>query len=194
MLYLLDANVLIRASQDYYAIDSVPEFWEWLSYMAEQGYVKIPKEVFVEITEGPTGDDPLYKWLNEDGVKKCLLLDEAADVANVRQVIHEGYATDLNDAELIEIGQDPFLIAYARQGEGRRVVTVEVSAPSKRRHNKKIPNVCDHFQVAWCTPFVFFRELGFSTQWKKKLEESSLFKLSVQGSGLDAALGGYIEE
>lgn len=194
MLYLLDANVLIRASQDYYAIDSVPEFWEWLQYMAEQGYVKIPREVFVEITEGPAGDDPLYKWLNDDGIKKCLLLDETADVMNVRQVIHEGYAADLNDAELIEIGQDPFLVAYARQGEGRRVVTVEVSAPSKRRQNKKIPNVCDQFQIAWRTPFAFFRELGFSTQWKKKIEGSGQFGFPVRDSGPDPMFEGFVSD
>lgn len=30
MLYLLDANVLIRAHSDYYPIDRIPQFWEWL--------------------------------------------------------------------------------------------------------------------------------------------------------------------
>ena len=30
MLYLLDANVLIDANRDYYQIERVPEFWEWL--------------------------------------------------------------------------------------------------------------------------------------------------------------------
>ncbi len=30
MLYLLDANVLIDADRDYYPIDRVPEFWDWI--------------------------------------------------------------------------------------------------------------------------------------------------------------------
>jgi hypothetical protein len=32
MLYLLDANVLITAHNTYYAIDQVPEFWEWIAH------------------------------------------------------------------------------------------------------------------------------------------------------------------
>jgi hypothetical protein len=31
MLYLLYANVLITASNSYYPIDQVPEFWAWCS-------------------------------------------------------------------------------------------------------------------------------------------------------------------
>ncbi len=30
MLYLFDANVLITASNTYYPIDQVPEYWAWL--------------------------------------------------------------------------------------------------------------------------------------------------------------------
>ena len=29
-LYLLDANVLIRAHEDYYPVDRIPPFWTWL--------------------------------------------------------------------------------------------------------------------------------------------------------------------
>lgn len=31
MLCLLDANVLIGAHNDYYPIDRMPQFWEWLT-------------------------------------------------------------------------------------------------------------------------------------------------------------------
>lgn len=37
MLYLLDANTLIDANRDYYGLDSVPQFWEWLIHMGQQG-------------------------------------------------------------------------------------------------------------------------------------------------------------
>ena len=30
VLFLIDANVLIRAHEDYYPIDRVPQFWRWL--------------------------------------------------------------------------------------------------------------------------------------------------------------------
>ena len=37
MLYLLDSNVLIDANRDYYPIERVPEFWDWLVAMGELG-------------------------------------------------------------------------------------------------------------------------------------------------------------
>jgi hypothetical protein len=40
MIYLLDANILITASRNYYPIDRVPEFWEWLVYKATTEVVK----------------------------------------------------------------------------------------------------------------------------------------------------------
>ena len=52
MLYLLDANVLIRAHGDYYPIDRVPPFWNWLIAEGEAGHVKIPFEIYDEIAIG----------------------------------------------------------------------------------------------------------------------------------------------
>jgi len=41
MIYLLDANVLITASNSYYPIDRVREFWDWLLYQANSNRVKM---------------------------------------------------------------------------------------------------------------------------------------------------------
>ena len=41
MLYLLDANVLIDANRDYYPLERVPEFWDWLLDRAARQHVKI---------------------------------------------------------------------------------------------------------------------------------------------------------
>ena len=49
MLYLLDANVLIDAKRDYYQMERVPEFWEWLVHKGAEGQVKIIQEVYEEI-------------------------------------------------------------------------------------------------------------------------------------------------
>ena len=48
-LYLLDANVLIDANRDYYPIERVPEFWDWLLEMGRNGSVKVPEEIVDEI-------------------------------------------------------------------------------------------------------------------------------------------------
>ena len=53
MLCLLDANVLIDANRDYYPIERVPEFWDWLVEMGELGRVKIPLEIYEEIVFPP---------------------------------------------------------------------------------------------------------------------------------------------
>jgi hypothetical protein len=45
VLYLFDANVLVTASNMYYELEAVPEFWEWIDYHAINGRIKLPVEV-----------------------------------------------------------------------------------------------------------------------------------------------------
>ena len=59
MLYLFDANVLITASNTYYPIDQVPEFWGWLRFQGQAGKIKLPLEIMEEILAGRKDDDPL---------------------------------------------------------------------------------------------------------------------------------------
>jgi Domain of unknown function (DUF4411) len=171
MLYLADANVLITAHNSYYAVDRVPEYWEWLSYVASQGRVKMPFEILEEVKEGPddAAKDLLFAWLQVEANKKALLFDEKVDIGLVQKVIAEGYAPDLTDYEVEEIGRDAFLIAYCLAGPGRCVVTVETSAPKRQRQNRRIPDVCKTMGVTCCNPFEFNRALGFRTQWKLDL-------------------------
>ncbi len=173
MLYLPDANVLITANNFYYPIDRVPEYWEWLSYMGSQGHVKMPFEIFEEVKEGPDDaeKDLLFAWLQEDANKKALLLDERVDPGLVQKVIAEGYAPDLTDDEVEQIGRDAFLIAYGLAARERCVVTVETSAPKKQRQNRKVPDVCKAMGAPCCTPFEFNRALGFRTQWKMDIKK-----------------------
>jgi hypothetical protein len=169
MLYLLDASVLITANNSYYAIDQVPEYWDWLLHMAKNGKVKIPLEIFEEIKDGPkeADKDLLFAWIQNEENKKLLILDEDVDIQKVQTVVSQGYGADLTDDEVEHIGRDPFLVAYALNHQQRCVVTVEVSKPSKKRHLRHIPNVCNDLNVQCCDPFIFNKNLGFSTQWKK---------------------------
>ena len=130
MLYLLDANVLIDANRDYYSLERVPEFWEWLENGGVNGHVKIPLEVYEEISDGK---DELADWSKQVQIKAALLLQEEVEVSLVSNATDQGYASDLTDDEVVKIGRDPFLIAYAlRDAESRCVVTTEVSKPSKK--------------------------------------------------------------
>jgi hypothetical protein len=79
----------------------------------------------------------------QEEVTKALLLEEDVDANLVANVINKGYAPDLTDDEVLQIGRDPFLIAYALASPANRcVVTTEASAPSKQRQNRRIPDVC----------------------------------------------------
>ena len=51
-MYLLDANVLITAHNNYYAIDQVPEYWGWLVDQAGRSSIKMPIEIIEEVKAG----------------------------------------------------------------------------------------------------------------------------------------------
>jgi hypothetical protein len=157
-MYLLDANTLIRANAQYYPIARIPQFWDWLILQGRAGVAKLPNEILSEIT---AGHDAVSDWLKEKDARNALRLEEAVDVALVRRVVSDGYALDLNDAELAKIGRDPFLIAYAMAGNERTVVTNENRAPAKQRHNRKVPDVCETMGVRWLTAFGFYEEADF---------------------------------
>jgi hypothetical protein len=162
MLYLIDANCLIQAEQDYYGFEQVPQFWDWLLKQCEAGTIKMPLEIWQEVCGSRTR---LGQWLNDGSVKVALILDEEGDRGVLNDVLENGYGTNLTDTELEKIGQDMFMVAYARANlTARVVVTKEVSAPSKQRGNRKLPDVCNTFGVPWMTDFSLYRILGFSTR------------------------------
>jgi hypothetical protein len=160
LLYLLDANVLIRAHEDYYGLEQVPQFWQWLLGVADAGQVRMPFEVHDEIA---VANGPLPDWICDAAVKKSLILDEEVDPDLFDRVMR-CYGANLSDSDLEKIGGDPFLVAYALVSPDRVVVTKEVSKPSKQGANRKIPDVCNDLSVSWMTDFEFFRTLGFTTR------------------------------
>jgi hypothetical protein len=166
LIYLLDTNVLIDAHRDYYPIERVPEFWGWLVYLGAQGKVKIPLEMYEEIKQG---NDQLASWAKQSEVGSALLLEEEVNEKNVSMVIDVGYAPDLTDEQVIALGRDPFIIAYALVDNANRcVVTTEVSKPSKTRQNRHLPDVCSQFGIRSCNTYIFIEEMDFSTNWKTK--------------------------
>jgi hypothetical protein len=157
-LYLLDADVLIRAHEDYYPIDRIPQFWAWLLEQSTAGLIKTPLQIYDEVAKS---SDMLGDWLRQPEVKAALVLAEGTDPDRVRDVVARGYAPDLNDIELESIGRDPFLVAAALGGPERVVVTREVSRPSKQRANRKLPDVCATFGLVVINDFGLYRALRF---------------------------------
>lgn len=165
MLYLLDADTLIRADRTYYPLQRFPVFWEWVLYHSEIGSVKIPQEQYDEVV---AGKGELVDWLSDRGHKDVLLLPGVVDPRLVSHVIEQGYAPDLDEMELQTVGQDPFLIAYGLVSvSDRTIVSFETSAPAKQRANKKIPDVCAGFGLSCITLFDLISHLDFTTGWKR---------------------------
>lgn len=163
MLYLLDANTLINAHKTWYALNRVPEFWRWILHHAEAGTVKMPAEIYAEVE---AGNDDLAAWMKDGEHKKVLRLAEDADLGKVQKVLAQ-YGAGLTEADMITIGQDPFLIAAALGNWDRRVVTAEVSSPGKKGAKRKVPDVCDDCGVSWQSPVAFINELDFTTGWEQ---------------------------
>ena len=161
MLYLLDANALITAHNTWYGHARVPEFWQWLIHQGVAGTVKMPVEIYAEVENG---NDELANWMHDAATKKALLFDEASDPAAV-QVVLGLYGNPLTEADLITIGQDPFLIAAALGHSDRSVVTAEVSKPTRTGARRHVPDVCGDCGVNWMHPVSFIADLNFSTDW-----------------------------
>jgi hypothetical protein len=147
VLYLLDANILITAHNNYYPIDQVPEFWSWLQHQGASGHAKLPLEMYEEILEGRRDDDLLLDWIKNDANRDALLFGEVVSQPLVQRAVSEGYADDLTDDEIEKLGRDPFLLAYALAGAERCIVTTEVSKPMRVRHNRHIPDVCNSLTI-----------------------------------------------
>lgn len=157
-LYLIDANVLIRAHADYYPIDRILPFWEWLLEQANAGCIAMPHEIYNEVARSP---DLLGQWLRRADVKAAIILAEPTNGQSVRQVTANCYAPDLDDVEVEKVGRDPFLIAAALQAADRVVVTREVSSPRKMRANRKVPDACAIAGVPSIDDFELWRRLDF---------------------------------
>jgi Domain of unknown function (DUF4411) len=169
LLYLLDANTLIDAKRNYYPIDRVPEFWDWLVYLGQQEKIKIPLEIYEEFTDKKDKHgkkDMLAVWAEQQENKEALLFEEEVDRSLVNQIVYKGYTPDPTDEDIRKVGRDPFLISYAiRDIENRTIVTTENSKPKKKGANRKIPDVCEYFDIHCINTFQMINELNFSTSW-----------------------------
>ena len=173
MLYLLDANTLINAKNDFYQFDRVPEFWDWLVYHGEQGNIKISVEIYDEFrdTKNSAGKkDALAEWADLQNVKAALLLEEQVDPTHIQNVIKNGYKlSNVTDQDTEEMGQDPFLISYVYNDNRnpRCIVTAEGSKITQTGARSKIPDICDILGIKHHKPVDLINILDFRTNFKR---------------------------
>lgn len=172
-MYLIDASVLITAKNQYFEIDRVPEFWDWLTFQGQLGNVKIPHEIYEEFRAPKKEDgtqDALASWASDPIVKTALLLPSEVSIEHLQLVITNGYNLQHPTDEDVEtMGKDPFLISYALSlPDNCCVVTAEWSKPSINFAKSKMPDVCNRLNVRSCDLFTLLRELNFTTNFRER--------------------------
>ncbi len=167
MQYLLDANVLITANNQYYEIDRIPHFWDWIAKHASLDIIKLPEEMMREITPDKQYNTFL-DWLANNRIALTLNREQIQPYLNT--VFQRGYGisqTNQATAGFTESNaNDAVLIAYAlAESANRKVVTLESvqetgdQLPIPRR--RKIPLVCRQLGVECIDTFDLIRELDF---------------------------------
>ncbi len=172
MRYLLDANVLINAHDQYYPIHRIPQFWDWIIENAKSDRIKMPFEMLAEVKRGNQNrrkqlqEDELLRWLGRDNHEATLCLDASADRYIVNRVYREGYEIPQpSQDELNKIGKDPILIAYALAESDCKIVTMEAKQPNAtdimKKIKRKIPFVCRKLCIKCIDTFELIDELDF---------------------------------
>ena len=91
------------------------------------------------------------------------------DSPQIEFVIRDGYGFGQDtpsETDLVEMNEDPILIAYAYTREllPRCVVTNEISKPSRQKANSKIPDVCKPLSVPCVNIWTLIEYLDFTTE------------------------------
>ena len=143
MAYLLDANILIQAKNEYYGFDLCPGFWDWLDQQNQAGNVFSIAAVKEEIEKG---NDELAQWAKDRDSGFFLPVDDRTSgaMAAVSGWVQAGDFRD--DAKRVFLaGADPWLIACAL-AHNDTVATHEVHVDVEKR-KVKIPTVCRALNV-----------------------------------------------
>jgi len=148
-MYLLDANVLITAKNQYYGFELCPGYWEWLDTAHAKGVVGSIEHVCDELA---AGNDPLAAWAEKRRGTFFQDLDPQTQPA-LGQVSQWVMSAGYQPAAVSHFFQvaDYYLIAAAL-AHGRTMVSLEVASNTKKR--VKIPDVCMGLGVKHVSPFV----------------------------------------
>ena len=152
MIYLLDANTLIEAKNRYYRMTVCPAYWSWVQRSYGAGVVYSIEPVGVELKRG---NDELAAWAKSQDGLFLPVSDEATQQAFAQVAAHvASQAAAMKTGALEEFldGADPWLIAKAMTMQDAVIVTHEQFNLQMRR-KYSIPNVSQHFGVAWIDTF-----------------------------------------
>lgn len=164
-LFVLDTNFFIQAHRANYPFDVAINFWLKVKELAEAEKIisidKVKKEIF-------DNEDALKNWC-QDNLPKDFFKDTSCVLKQYADVVKW---TTTNNAssylpkaitEFLEADKaDAWLVAYALEDKGNRIiVTQEISNP-QRKSKIQIPDVCNNLAVKYTNTIGMFRLLGES--------------------------------
>jgi hypothetical protein len=157
--FWLDTSVYIEAANGPLAFDLDPKFWEDLEADAKAERIASPMFVHREIVDLSGRDDLLAQWAKRMKDQRLLFVEPGEEVLSTYTAIADYVHKYLDPAEgnLFLDEADPWVIAHAMEG-GTIVVSQEkrVGTGSKRI---KIPNICEHFGIAYIKTVQYLREI-----------------------------------
>ena len=164
-VYLVDANVLIEATNRYYSFSICPGFWDTLVWHADSGAVCSVDVVKRELLGG---NDDLAVWVKNVAPAAAFHSTNDADVVAwygriANWVQNEPQFRPEAKAEFMKAA-DPWLVADAG-AHGMMLVTQETPEPMSRK-KVKIPDVCRQFGVMWANTFEMLEDLGVAFGWR----------------------------
>ncbi len=142
MAFVFDTNSF-RVLSNYYP-DKFPTFWDLFNSAVSDNLILSTREVFGEL-KTQVADTYLQQWIIDN--RYVFLMPSPEETAFVGEIFTVNHFQTLVGASQRLRGTpvaDPFVIASAKIHE-RCVVTEE----SLKKNAAKIPNVCEHFQVAY---------------------------------------------
>ncbi len=147
MKFLIDADVLIRAKNDYYGFDICPGFWKWLLIKHAEGLLFSIDKVKDDINQGK---DELKKWANSDAAKGFFLEtgdDTASNLVKIGAALEQVGIENKARAKIDKFmkDSDSYLVAHA-MAIGCGVITLEKGGIN-HREKIKIPGVCELLNV-----------------------------------------------
>lgn len=151
----MDANTYIQAKNEYYHMDVVPGYWEWLDTQFQLGTLASVSMVYDELSG--YGDE-LTDWVKP---RKEHFIDVSDDetqavFSEIIQLLADDDFTS-KDTDNFLAGADPWLIAKAKVTKAT-VVTLESLVPENSK-KIKIPNICRQFDLEYINTFKLLRTL-----------------------------------
>lgn len=156
--YILDANIFIQASHEYYGFDLCPGFWKSLVLEHEKRRVFSIERVKSELIEL---NDDLKKWVEDTAPRTFFKKTDDISVITWFQKLSawiqgQSQFTQTAKSEFATVA-DGWIIAYAK-ANGLVVVTHEEFAPEAKK-KVPMPNVCVQFGVEYVNTFTMLKDL-----------------------------------